>query len=178
MKLAEKIKEMVTNFQPFDTRGNINNTEVEYSESLRLKEDLGFDSLDSVEFIMDIEKQFEVGIPDDEAEKIKTIGDIIKIIESKSSKKEKRERKSKRRRGVKKDPVIIIKLSLPDDVKRLESGPIQFGDDWPGIFLRGDDTIALSLYLSQAVSALEDAGNGITAEALKSWEKLLKSCHV
>ncbi|MCD8297222.1 MAG: acyl carrier protein [Prevotella sp.] len=43
--------------------------------------DLGADSLDTVEMIMDFEKEFEISIPDDKAETITTVGDAIKYIE-------------------------------------------------------------------------------------------------
>ncbi|MCQ2128078.1 MAG: acyl carrier protein [Bacteroidaceae bacterium] len=43
--------------------------------------DLGADSLDTVEMIMEFEKEFGVSIPDDQAEKISTVGDAIKFIE-------------------------------------------------------------------------------------------------
>ncbi len=43
--------------------------------------DLGADSLDTVELIMEFEKQFEISIPDEAAEKIATVGDAIKFIE-------------------------------------------------------------------------------------------------
>ena len=44
--------------------------------------DLGSDSLDTVELIMDLEKEFEVSIPEEEAEKIVTVGDAIAFIEN------------------------------------------------------------------------------------------------
>jgi acyl carrier protein len=44
--------------------------------------DLGADSLDTVELIMEFERVFEVSIPDDQAEKISTVGDAIEYIES------------------------------------------------------------------------------------------------
>lgn len=44
--------------------------------------DLGADSLDTVELIMEFEKEFNIAIPDEEAEKISTVGDAIKYIES------------------------------------------------------------------------------------------------
>ena len=47
--------------------------------------DLGADSLDTVELIMEFEKRFGVQIPDADAEKIKTVGDAIAYIESKKS---------------------------------------------------------------------------------------------
>ena len=43
--------------------------------------DLGADSLDTVELIMDFEKEFGISIPDDQAEKIGTVGDVIAYIE-------------------------------------------------------------------------------------------------
>ena len=42
--------------------------------------DLGADSLDTVELVMEFEDEFDVNIPDDEAEKIQTVGDAIKFI--------------------------------------------------------------------------------------------------
>lgn len=44
--------------------------------------DLGADSLDTVELIMEFEKEFSISIPDDQAEKIQTVGDAISYIES------------------------------------------------------------------------------------------------
>lgn len=46
----------------------------------RLKSDLGVDSLDAVELIMEMEAEFEITIPDEDAEKIRTVGDIITYI--------------------------------------------------------------------------------------------------
>ncbi|HEY9187340.1 MAG TPA: acyl carrier protein [Bacteroidota bacterium] len=47
--------------------------------------DLGADSLDTVEMVMEFEKAFNLQIPDEDAEKISTVGDAIKYIESKIS---------------------------------------------------------------------------------------------
>ena len=44
--------------------------------------DLGADSLDTVELIMEFEKEFGISIPDDQAEKITTVGDAISYIEA------------------------------------------------------------------------------------------------
>ena len=44
--------------------------------------DLGADSLDTVELIMEFEKEFDMSIPDDQAEKIATVGDAINYIEN------------------------------------------------------------------------------------------------
>jgi acyl carrier protein len=42
--------------------------------------DLGADSLDTVELVMELEQRFDMEIPDEEAEKIQTVGDVIKYI--------------------------------------------------------------------------------------------------
>ena len=44
-------------------------------------EDIGADSLDIVEFVMELEEEFDINIPDDAAEKIQTVGQAIKFIE-------------------------------------------------------------------------------------------------
>ena len=44
--------------------------------------DLGADSLDTVELIMEFEKEFGISIPDDQAEKIATVGDAVAYIEA------------------------------------------------------------------------------------------------
>jgi acyl carrier protein len=48
-------------------------------------EDLGADSLDIVELVMQMEEEFDLDIPDEDAEKIKTVGDVVKYISSKAS---------------------------------------------------------------------------------------------
>ena len=55
--------------------------EAEVKPEASFTNDLGADSLDTVELIMEFEKQFNVTIPDDQAEKISTVGDAIKYIE-------------------------------------------------------------------------------------------------
>lgn len=45
-------------------------------------DDLGADSLDVVDLVMSIEEEFDVEIPDEEVENIKTVGDIVKFIEA------------------------------------------------------------------------------------------------
>lgn len=56
--------------------------ESEVTETAEFTKDLGADSLDTVELIMDFEKEFGITIPDDQAEKIATVGDAIAFIEN------------------------------------------------------------------------------------------------
>jgi acyl carrier protein len=49
-------------------------------------EDLGADSLDTVELVMAFEEEFNVEVPDEEAEKLQTVGDVVKYIEDKGTK--------------------------------------------------------------------------------------------
>ena len=49
-------------------------------------DDLGADSLDTVELVMALEEEFGIEIPDEDAEKIQTVGDAIRYIEEKSAK--------------------------------------------------------------------------------------------
>ena len=51
-------------------------------------EDLGADSLDIVELVMAFEEEFGVEVPDEDAEKLQKVGDVIKYIEEKSSKQQ------------------------------------------------------------------------------------------
>ncbi len=53
------------------------------SAASRFQEDLGADSLDIVELLMEIEEEFGVSISDEESEKLKTVGDAVKFIGSK-----------------------------------------------------------------------------------------------
>ncbi len=56
--------------------------ESEVTNEASFTNDLGADSLDTVELIMEFEKEFNVTIPDDQAEKITTVGDAISYIEA------------------------------------------------------------------------------------------------
>ncbi|HLB54969.1 MAG TPA: acyl carrier protein [Gemmatimonadales bacterium] len=49
-------------------------------------EDLGADSLDTVELVMAFEKEFDIDIPDEEAEKLRTVGDALKYLQDKLGK--------------------------------------------------------------------------------------------
>ncbi len=56
--------------------------ESEVTPDASFTNDLGADSLDTVELIMEFEKEFNVAIPDDQAESISTVGEAIKYIEN------------------------------------------------------------------------------------------------
>lgn len=56
--------------------------EKEVTPEASFSTDLGADSLDTVELIMEFEKEFGISIPDEEAEKITTVGDAISYIEA------------------------------------------------------------------------------------------------
>ncbi len=49
-------------------------------------EDLGADSLDTVELVMSFEEEFGAEIPDEDAEKLQTVGDVIRYIEERANK--------------------------------------------------------------------------------------------
>ena len=53
------------------------------TEAASITDDLGADSLDVVDLVMSFEEEFDIEIPDDLVEKIKTVGDIVKFIEEK-----------------------------------------------------------------------------------------------
>ncbi|PID87764.1 MAG: acyl carrier protein [Bacteroidia bacterium] len=55
--------------------------ESEVTMEASFMDDLGADSLDTVELIMDLEKEFNIAIPDDQTDSIKTVGDAINYIE-------------------------------------------------------------------------------------------------
>ena len=55
--------------------------EKEVTPEASFTNDLGADSLDTVELIMEFEKEFNIAIPDDQAENIQTVGDAIAYIE-------------------------------------------------------------------------------------------------
>lgn len=56
--------------------------EKEVTPEANFTNDLGADSLDTVELIMELEKEFDIQIPDEEAENIATVGDVVKFIEN------------------------------------------------------------------------------------------------
>ena len=75
MALLEDIKEVVVE--------QLSVSADEVKEDAKFVEDLGADSLDVVELVMALEEKFDIEIPDDEAEKIQTVNDVVTYIESK-----------------------------------------------------------------------------------------------
>jgi len=73
--IAEKVKAIVVE--------QLNVPEEQATEDAKFIEDLGADSLDTVELVMALEEEFGSDIPDEDAEKLSTVGDAIKYIESK-----------------------------------------------------------------------------------------------
>ncbi len=53
------------------------------AEEASFMEELGADSLDTVELVMAFEKEFDIDIPDEEAEKLRTVGDAMKYLHEK-----------------------------------------------------------------------------------------------
>ena len=75
MALIDDIKEVVVE------QLSVNADEVK--DDAKFVEDLGADSLDVVELVMALEEKFDIEIPDDEAEKIGTVADVVAYVESK-----------------------------------------------------------------------------------------------
>lgn len=71
--IEAKVKEIICDKLSVD--------EAEVTNEASFANDLGADSLDTVELIMEFEKQFKITIPDDQTEKISTVGDAISYIE-------------------------------------------------------------------------------------------------
>jgi acyl carrier protein len=72
--IAAKVKEIIVDKLGVD--------ESEVTIEASFTNDLGADSLDTVELIMEFEKEFNIGIPDDQAESIGSVGEAIKYIEA------------------------------------------------------------------------------------------------
>ena len=71
MTVEEKVKQLIAT-----QAGEDDSTRI--SSSQRLNEDLGLDSLDAVEICMGIEDEYQLDIPSDDIEPLKTVGDVIK----------------------------------------------------------------------------------------------------
>ncbi len=66
---------------------NLGVNKEQVTRNTSFQEDVGADSLDIVELVMELEEEFEITIPDEEAEKIKTVGESIDYIERELEKK-------------------------------------------------------------------------------------------
>ena len=73
-EVAERVKAIIVD--------KLSVEETEVTNEASFTNDLGADSLDTVELIMKFEKEFGISIPDDQAEKITTVGDAIAYIEA------------------------------------------------------------------------------------------------
>ena len=73
-EVAERVKAIIVD--------KLSVEETEVTNEASFTNDLGADSLDTVELIMKIKKEFGISIPDDQAEKITTVGDAIAYIEA------------------------------------------------------------------------------------------------
>ena len=71
---ADKVREIVVN--------QLGVSPDKATDNAKFVEDLGADSLDQVELVMALEEEFGADIPDEDAEKLTTVGDAIKYIES------------------------------------------------------------------------------------------------
>ncbi len=74
MTTFEKVKKIVAE--------KLGVPEAKVTEEASFVNDLGADSLDVVEFVMEVEKEFDITIPDEEAAKLATVGDAVKYIEA------------------------------------------------------------------------------------------------
>ncbi len=77
MEIANKVKEILSQQLDVDV--------AQIKEESQFIEDLGADSLAIVELVLAFEEQFEIEIPDEDTEKIRTVGDAVKYIESRAS---------------------------------------------------------------------------------------------
>lgn len=74
-EIQEKVKEIIVS--------QLNVSEDEVTESASFIDDLGADSLDTVELVMQFEEEFDIEIPDEDAEKLTTVGKAIDYLEEK-----------------------------------------------------------------------------------------------
>ncbi len=72
--ISEKVKQIIVDKLGVDAG--------EVTDEASFTNDLGADSLDTVELIMEFEKEFNISIPDEEAEKITTVGQAVGFLES------------------------------------------------------------------------------------------------
>ncbi len=75
MAVADKVKELISK--------QLNRPVEEVTCDKEIVKDLGADSLDVVEMLMSLEEEFNISVPEEDAVNIKTVGDIINLIENK-----------------------------------------------------------------------------------------------
>ncbi len=75
MATVDKVKELIAQ--------QLNKSVDEITEDKDIVKDLGADSLDVVEMLMSLEEEFNVTVPEEDAVNIKTVGDIVNVIEGK-----------------------------------------------------------------------------------------------
>jgi acyl carrier protein len=73
MKSMDRIKKLIVKQSGID--------ESKITENSSFIDDLSLDSLDIIELIMEFEEEFDLEIPDKEAEKMKTVGDVVKYLD-------------------------------------------------------------------------------------------------
>lgn len=74
--IEQKVKDIIVE--------QLNVTPDQVKNDAKFIEDLGADSLDTVELVMAFEEEFDIEVPDEEAEKLQCVDDIVKYIESAS----------------------------------------------------------------------------------------------
>lgn len=74
--IFEKVKNIIVDQLDVD--------EEKVTMNANIQDDLGADSLDIVDLVMSFEDEFDLEIPDDQVENIKTVGDVVKFIEEKT----------------------------------------------------------------------------------------------
>ena len=74
--VAERVRKIVVEHLGVD--------ESKVTENASFIDDLGADSLDTVELVMAFEEEFSVEVPDEDAEKLQTVGDVIRYIEERA----------------------------------------------------------------------------------------------
>jgi acyl carrier protein len=75
--VAERVKKIVVEHLGVD--------EAKVTDNASFIDDLGADSLDTVELVMEFEKEFNIDIPDEDAEKLRTVGDALNYLKSKTA---------------------------------------------------------------------------------------------
>ena len=80
MALKDKVNEIIVEQLGVDAG--------EVKDGASFIDDLGADSLDTVELVMAFEEEFDIEIPDEDAEKLNTVGDAVKYLEEKITNKE------------------------------------------------------------------------------------------